>query len=296
MLGEAAKITTETSMTSADVLAVVVSFNGSQKAIVTIRALVEQVGHVHVVDNGSAPESLRLLDDLSADSRISITRLADNKGVGYALNVGVDVARARGYTWLLTMDQDSIIDPLMIAAYSRAVARNPQLVCLAPSMNINGAQADLPNGRVEYAITSGNLVRVDVFEKVGPYNEEMFIDCVDFDFSLRVRQAGFEIWRIGAAILSHELGEVHPPPPFFAKWHTFHSPLRRYYIYRNYLYMARKYFRPFPRFVVKTTVVHLLYLLTIALYGKKRRASARFILRGVCDYFRGRFGPYGAAR
>lgn len=281
-------------MRSTDVLAAVVSFNGLRKTVETVGALVGTVGHVHVIDNGSAPESLRLLDGLSADPRVSVTRLPENKGVGYGLNVGVRMARELGYPWLLTMDQDSAVDPGMVTAYCEAVARDPHLVCLSPNIDLHGERSDLPTGLVEYAITSGNLVRVDVFAQVGLYNEEMFIDCIDFDFSLRLRQAGFEIWLIGNAHLSHELGEGEAPPrPFGKLLHTFHSPLRRYYMYRNYLYLARKHFRAFPRFVVKTTIVHVIYLVTIVLFGKRRLASLLFIFRGICDYFQGRLGAYG---
>jgi GT2 family glycosyltransferase len=49
-------------MNSKDVLAIIVSYNGLQKTRQTVDALRKQVGHVHVVDNGSDAESLGVVD------------------------------------------------------------------------------------------------------------------------------------------------------------------------------------------------------------------------------------------
>jgi rhamnosyltransferase len=133
---------------------------------------------------------------------------------------------------------------------------------------------------------------MDVFNKTGLYDEGMFIDQMDFDFSLRVRRAEFEIHRIARAVLRHELGDEAAPRAPLGRFHTFHSPLRRYYIYRNGLYLAKRHLRNFPAFIARLAVVSMLQLVTIALYGRERARSFLYILRGVSDFFRGRTGPY----
>ena len=149
---------------------------------------------------------------------------------------------------------------------------------------------------VSYAITSGNLVRMDVFDKTGLYDEGMFVDQLDFDFSLRVRKAGFGIYRVAKATLYHELGDAGAPRTFLGRFHTFHSPLRRYYSYRNYLHLAKRHVRDFPKFIVKLALVQVLLLVTITIYGRDRARSFLFIGRGVRDFFRDRTGPYNEAR
>jgi rhamnosyltransferase len=224
---------------------------------------------------------------------ISIQFLEHNFGIGFALNRAIRFANEQGYRWLLTMDQDSLIHSAMLEEFQAAVLRNPAWACLTPTLVFAGRE-DYGgcDEAVGYAITSGNLVRMDVFEKIGLYDEAMFVDQLDFDFSLRVRKAGFGIYRVAKAALYHQLGDADVPQTFLGSFHTFHSPLRRYYSYRNYLLLSKRHVRDFPGFIVKLALVHLLQLATIAIYGHDRGRSFIFIWRGVVDFFRSRTGPY----
>lgn len=281
-------------MTSAEIVAVVVSYNGVEKTVRTIESLLGKVGHVLVVDNASEGRSVALLQAIESRVGVSVIFLQRNYGIGFALNRAIEFARNGGYRWLLTMDQDSLTDTAMLYAYRDAVARNPDWGCLTATLVF--ATSSRPEGgsdvSVTYAITSGNLVRLDVYESAGPYDEGMFIDQIDFDFSLRARKAGFEIHRVADAILYHELGEAPSPRGLLGRFHTFHSPLRRYYGYRNFLYLARRHWRDFPGFIAKLALVHVMLIATIAIYGHERARSLRYIWRGVCDFFRNRTGPY----
>jgi rhamnosyltransferase len=281
-----------------DILAVVVSYNGGGKTVQTVEALLKTVGRVLVVDNASDSSSIVLLRSLEEHSGVSVHYLEMNKGIGFALNHAIRVAREEGYRWLLTMDQDSLADGAMVEEFHAAVARNPDWACLTPTLVFPGIR-DAEGGRDEsvgYAITSGNLVRMDIFEKAGLYDEGMFVDQLDFDFSLRVRKAGFGIYHVAKAILYHELGDAVAPRTLLGRFHTFHSPLRRYYSYRNYLHLAKRHVRDFPTFIVKLAVVHVLQLVTIVVYGRDRARSLLFIWRGVLDFFRDRTGPYNQTR
>lgn len=277
-----------------DILAVVVSHNGGTKTLRTVEALIGQVGEVLVVDNASSSDSLELLLSLRNRVGVSLHLLEANQGIGSALNHGIRLAREKGYRWLLTMDQDSLADGAMIDEFRAALTRNPDWACLTPTLVLHG---DYKSGsgrdeEVGCAITSGNLVRMDVFEKAGSYDVGMFVDQLDFEFSLRVRKAGFRIHHVANAILAHELGDVMAPRGFLGRFHTFHSPLRRYYSFRNYLHLAKRHLRDHPVFVVKLALVHLMLLITITIYGRDRARSFLFIGRGVRDFFRGRVGQY----
>jgi rhamnosyltransferase len=281
-----------------DILAVVVSYNGRDKTVRTVGALRGHVGRVLVVDNASDASSIALLKSLEQLPDVSLHLLEKNKGIGFALNHAIRVARDQGYRWLLTMDQDSLADGAMVEEFRAAVTRNPDWACLAPTLVLAGIHSagSGSDESVGYAITSGNLVRMDVFDKVGWYDEGMFVDQLDFDFSLRVRKANFGIYRIAKATLYHELGDAGAPKTLLGRFHTFHSPLRRYYAYRNYLQLAKRHLRDFPKFIVKLALVQMLQLVTITIYGRDRARSFLFIGRGVADFFRGRTGPYNEAR
>lgn len=276
-------------MISQEILAVVVSYNGGSGTAEAVEALAESVGYVHVVDNNSAPGSRAALAQLDDRPNVSVEYLPENMGIAHALNRGVARAVALGKSWILTMDQDSRPDRDMIGAYCSAVLGDPGIRNMSPVISDRGKTRRVARQILSYAITSGNLVHMDVYRKVGGYCEELFIDGVDFDFSLRVRRAGFQIHLIPEARLHHRLGD-EKPEGVLIDWYTRHSPIRRYYMFRNLVYLLRWHGLRFPVFAAKTLVAHAMLLLLILRHDPSPRISYRFAARGFCDALRGRTG------
>jgi len=277
-------------MSSDEVLAVVVSYDGGAAIRETVDALRNQVGGVLIVDNGSGDETVTTLEGLAERGGVSVVLLGENRGVGHALNVGVEEARRQGKSWLLTMDQDSVVSGSMLCAFCAAVDREPDARCLAPTTS-ESESADSSPTRRGYAITSGNLVRLDVFDEVGLYDEGMFVDCVDFDFSLRLRAAGHRIVHVPEARMMHRVGHALAAPRLVRRFYTLHPPVRRYYMFRNYLYLAERHLRRFPLFIAKLGALQLVLLALMAVYDPRPMASYRAVWQGVRDYFRGVQGP-----
>jgi len=279
-------------VTGKDVLAVVVSYDGLQQTVRGVEALRGQVGHVYIVDNGSQAPSLALLEALEQDGYVTVARLGENLGVGHALNLGVRQARDKGFGWLLTMDQDSVVDRGLLAAYEAAIRADARQVCLAPTRIKQGEAPKNAAGReVRYAVTSGNLVAVGVFDEIGPYDEGFFIDCIDFDFCLRLRRAGHTIFRAAGALMQHTLGDGVDVPEPVRKFYARHPPIRRYYMYRNYLYLMERYLLAFPGFILKLGLLHVVLLPLMAFHDTQPVASYRAVGRGILDYLRRRTGP-----
>lgn len=284
-----------TAATGLKVLAIVVSYNGRVKTIETVKALLEQVSHVHVIDNGSLPDSVELLRQLPDTPSLSMTFLEQNLGIAAALNIGVQVARDTGFAWVLTMDQDSTIAPGMIAAYAETLRAKPEAMFLVPNVYANGVDHAETEGPVDFAITSGSLVRTSLFGDVGPFAEQLFIDGVDIDFCLRARRLGHLIIRVRDARIYHELGERVAGGRWLANVYATYSPLRRYYMYRNHLYLIKAFWREFPGFILKATLHQILLLILVVIYDREPGRSLRFILRGVRDFLGNRMGAYRGA-
>jgi rhamnosyltransferase len=274
-----------------DIMAVVVSYNGGETTKQTILALVGQVGHIHVVDNGSEPESIEILDSLAREHVISIDRLGTNRGIGHALNLGVVLARTGGFTWLLTMDQDSVVGSSMIKSYQSVVLQGSPASSLSPTISKQTSGKDSITIEIDSAITSGNLVLISVFDKVGPYDAGFFIDCIDFDFSLRLRRAGYKLVRVQNAEMEHRLGEPAGLPRYLTKVYAQHSPLRRYYMTRNYLYLAERHLLQFPGFIIKLGILRILLCVLIVFFDRNPLHSYCAMARGVRDYVARRYGP-----
>ena len=278
-------------MNADDVLAVVVSYNGLGRIAQTVDALLGQVGGVHIVDNGSDAESLAVLKSLERQPGVTVELLGVNRGVGHALNLGVGRARQAGCAWLLTMDQDTLVDGSLVRAYGAAIDRNPELVCL--TARISSATSGKAEGAIlGYAITSGNLVRVRLFDEIGLYDEGFFIDMVDFDFSLRLRKAGNTVQRVPDAVMHHHVGDVAPSGGFLRRFYTQHSTARRYYQYRNFLYLVERHVLGFPAFIAKLSVAQMIHLLLIGIHDPHPLSSYRAVGCGVRDYLARRQGPW----
>ncbi len=277
------------------VMAVVVSFRPGERILATVAALQGQVGCILVVDNGSDEASLQLLRGLAADGRIQLHEQGANLGLGAALNHGARRALDQGYAWLLTMDQDSTAAPDMVQSLLELAQRN-QVQCVSPNLVVHGhPPSELKSGPVAYAITSGNLLRLEVWQAAGPYNEGYFIDCIDFDFSLRVRRCGFAIHKAPRALLHHELGHKVAVRRRFERFYTQHGPVRRYYMFRNFLFLARSHLLHEPAFIGKLLLSHLILLALMLRYEPMLRPNLGAIADGVLDFLRGRQGPYKGA-
>lgn len=280
-------------MTNETVVAVIVSFNGGDKPLRVVDALRDQVGKIVVIDNGSDQRSRAYLSELSHIEELELVFLPWNSGVGYALNLGLELAGRYGFRWMLTMDQDSVPEADMVKIFLDHLRRHPEDECLTPEFDSRGG-AGLPAGgsrTVAYAITSGNLVSVSLARKVGGYDDRLFVDGVDFDFSLKLRLAGSSIVAVHRARMWHEIGEGSVRSLLLGRFHTFHSPARRYYSFRNYVALLKTYLRSFPKFIAKLGLAHLFLVVTILVYGKQRRESIRMMVRGVVDGARNRLGP-----
>lgn len=112
------------------------------------------------------------------------------------------------------------------------------------------------------------MVKREVFEKVGLFDEKLFAYFEDTDFVLRAKKAGFESYLQGRAYLHHKVSQTT----------GIGSPLADYLITRNRLYFGLKYA---PLKNKKALVKHSLSLL---LQGRPQQKE------GVIAFFKGKMG------
>jgi rhamnosyltransferase len=144
---------------------------------------------------------------------------------------------------------------------------------------------------------SGNLVRTDVIERVGFYNEHFFIDYVDHEFCLRMAQHGFRVLRLRDAVLDHNLGHMSTKRVAGITFATTnHSPLRRYYNARNRTAVYRSYGRVAPGWVASDLRSFLVETAKILLLEQDRGAKLVSVARGVWDGLLGASPPVPGPR
>lgn len=273
---------------------VVVLYNPDIECIKNINSYLDQVTLLYVIDN-SEVQNKEVHSKLIMNSKVNYIANQVNLGIARALNQAAELARQNNFSFLLTMDQDSSADSELIKFYLDYLSSNDisKLGMLAPIpvylSEITNANYPLQK-EVDVAITSGCLVNLNASEKVGQFDEKLFIDYVDFEYCLRLRKMGLSIVQLGRAKIYHQLGNLEKRKFIFVPiFVTHHSPERYYYRTRNRLYIAKKYIHTFPAFIFKDFLVFLNEFLKILLYEKQKMTKIKSILLGATDFLKGRY-------
>ncbi|MDA8613506.1 glycosyltransferase [Gammaproteobacteria bacterium] len=275
-------------MSRSKIGAIIVSFNGNDVIADTVKAIASQVGHVVIIDNGSDEPTLSVLGILERTFNLEIVRLQSNLGIGAALNIGVERLIDRGLEWAITLDQDSTPEVNMVEEFVAFHATNQEINFMCPIIKALDEEVHY-NRPVLTAITSGNLIKISLINEVGGYDEGFFIDSIDFDFCLKVAMRGESVFKVCQARMQHQLGD-QAKSMLINNFYTNHSPVRRYYIYRNFVHMMSRYFKTFPRFCIKFLCVHSLDFLAVCVNGPKRYDSIKAILFGIYDGVAAKYG------
>jgi rhamnosyltransferase len=168
-----------------------------------------------------------------------------NEGIAKRLNRAVEETTRNNYDYLLTMDQDSSFKEgdfekyklqIQLAAYNNVAQFG---VNCQPHFTI---AKDKPE-EVLTLITSGSILNLSLIKNIVTFNEDLFIDFVDAEFSYQVIQRGYINLMFSSIVLNHALGKLvegRSLANFKKTLRITHSPIRVYYIMRNGLYLLFK--------------------------------------------------------
>jgi rhamnosyltransferase len=279
--------------------AVIVTYHPSPYMVDNLRNVSAQVQGLVVVDNGSTTEELNLLHQASESLGFHLIENSENLGIAEGLNQGVVWAKNRGYPWVILFDQDSRIPDgfaeKMFASWKSHQAReyigsmHPRYV--DPNTQIEPTVLRAKDGGPVTSLTSGALMPVWIFDKIGLFSSEYFIDQVDIEYCFRIRAANYLVADSRDAILFHAPGAPKRLRFFFFSFEpTHHSALRRYYLSRNRVAVFKKYFRVFPNMVLQTMNIAFCETIKCFLVESERPRKFRNFLLGTWDGFIGRMG------
>ena len=280
------------------VAAIIVSYNPDSNLFDSINLLLNQVEKVIIVDNGSKEKYVKYIKSINED-KIEIILNKENLGVATALNIGVRKALENGYEWILTMDQDSKASPDMVKKMFNVYnsinrEERKDILSIFPNFVDERIQSIEENSNMnsyEYVdadITSGNLLRKEVFEKVGFFDDSLFIDLVDTDFCMRLNEKGIKMIKIRDAVLYHSLVESKTIKGILGSFNTSnHSAVRRYYMTRNRFYIWEKY-KGLNSFTLnRDKKLFKKEFVKIILGEKDKVNKIKMVLRGYKDYKKG---------
>ena len=281
-----------------NIAAVTVLYNPDKNFLTNINSYAKFVSLLIVIDNSENPD-LSFHAALSSNPLIKIITYNENKGIASALNDGINMASQSGFEWVLTMDQDSSFEETMLERYLSYFERMPeksQIAAFGPAFEgDNLKNQEITAVKVASVITSGSLVNVSIFNKIGGFDNKLFIDEVDHEYCYRAGSIGFTVFQLPQIYLQHRLGKQVSVTGISGKKNmqkTLHSPLRLYYIVRNSCHVISRYRASLPvEMKIKRKDV-LVRIKNNFLYGNSKIDMLKYVVRGFVDYKRGRFGKY----
>lgn len=216
---------------AAEVVAVVLNWNGRSMTARAIRSLLELERprlRVVLVDNGSRDGEAAALAAEFAGPRVRVIALEKNVGFARAVNAGAMVAMRDGARFVLLFNNDARIAPTSpaIAEALAAFENEPALGAAGPTIYNDDSSGSIQSGsyslsmwfpiprprrsggeltlaRSSYLSGSCLLVDVAAFAAVGGLDPDYFLYGDDVDFARRLHEAGFRERLVDAPGVTH---------------------------------------------------------------------------------------------
>ena len=291
--------------------AVIVTYHPELKKLKEqVDRLVKQVQYVVIVDNNSANanEIKQVFSEASYAGVVNLYYNGENKGLGYAQNKGISIAVNLGVLYVLLLDDDSLIEENfvgnLISEYNHLTNNGKKVGAIGPVYYNEETGEKYPitkyigplidrrhpeNEAVEatFLIASGCLIPVEVLNNVGLMNEDFFIDYIDVEWSFRAISKGYRLYATPKAQMNHIIGERRAN--VFGRKISIHSPLRKYYLFRNSIFMIKCPYISFG-YKVREIIFNFLRFITYMILTDDKKRYIRYAFLGYKDGFVGKKG------
>lgn len=273
------------------------------RLLAQLQAIMPQVDLCKLVNNGDA----KVLDDIVSrvpdSGAIRVLHLGANLGVAAALNRGLEVAVRAGVEWALLLDQDSIPGERFVASLLGEALEQKQnsapIAAIGPRIVMPRDGTDLPFIRLgwlrnqhlrgapgstvdcDFLITSGCLVRLDAFARIGGFDEGLFIDSVDLEWSFRAKSLGYRLLGSFGTVLDHEIGASSTMVAGVLRV-VIHPPVRLYFMTRNRILLYRRDYVP-AKWKLKDSCRMVMKFFAMTLFVAPRLEYAKMSWKGFLD-------------
>jgi len=291
---------------------VVLNYRTPDDTLLAVRSLEASrrgVSPVIVVDNGGDSACERAL--AAGGARVQVIRTVQNLGFSGGCNVGIRRALDQGADLVLLLNSDAVLAPDAVGLLEEALAAGPTVGIAAPLVVSRAEPGVVASAGIRYSTATGRmrhlgvgsrademsrerptrvtaasgcamLVRREVFEAAGLFDERYFFSFEDIEFCGRAARAGWGTWLVPAALAYHESHRTVGP----------RSPARLYFASRNHLLLARTLSPASgPASFLRAGAIVLLNAAYAVRSPNLRTVSGLVaVARGTLDHLRGRYG------
>lgn len=225
-----------------------------------------------------------------------------NLGIAAAQNKGIEFAKNLMADFVLLLDQDSVLPENMVdtllSAY-QSLSQEYRVACIAPAFLDRKNNQILPmtqyrgilrksvlptmhsdNLEVAHVISSGMLIPMNIFDKIGLKKDNLFIDYVDTEWCLRVMYLGYKIFVCPKVVMEHDIGDG--VVQVGNRSIMLHSDFRNYFAIRNAVYLILYHKLPLP-FKIWEILKLPICLIIYTYVSRKRFYSLKMMLIAIKD-------------
>ena len=296
------------------VLGIIVLYKPTMSHVaINIEAALKQVDKLIVVDNTPKKamdqthlKEIERIRNVHANELIYVVN-NDNLGLPASYNFGIEFAKSHNFKFLFILDQDSnltddVVNKLLSTYYSLSNSFKVGAVCALNKEKIeyssdtylwdfyerSGMYKNKDVREVALAINSGFMAPISVYEKIGNYDLDYFLDCVDQEMCLRMKTYGFKIFTVENAVVNHSEAELITGRILFLTFYVKRNdPMRYYYISRGTFQLLSKYLFYFPSLSIFLILSLFGRNLRIISFPSKRIKSWYFTFLGIVHFFKG---------
>lgn len=288
-------------MVKNNVWSIVILFNPDIERLQSlVHHLMLQNSNIVLVNNGTKH---RFISDL-INEQVFLIQLEDNLGIAKAQNIGIVFAKNKNAKGIFLFDQDSKVSNNFISAMLKAKITSSVGMIVPNVLDVNtnkylepriynrknskitvkfpkNKNIEGPTRKAAKPIASGSYIFMDALMQVGGMREKFFIDAVDTDFSYRLIERGYDIFRINDVHLVHPVGNKIERD-FFGKriFLSNHSSKRRYYIGRNNIWLWKIHFGKING-ITKDVFITLASQLLYSLLEKSSISKTSHLIWGI---------------
>lgn len=259
-----------------------------------IDSIIDQVQEVVLVNNSSE------IKFLHSNRKIIYIELEKNMGIAHAQNIGINHLRNKDYEYVIMLDQDStvqknLVDSLIskminiekqnikIAAIS-ALPINKDTKIPYSFKKIENFQLDKHIIEVRELMNSSSLFKLKYFDIVGFFNEDLFIDMVDFEWCWRASSLyKLKFYISTDDTINHKIGEGDRFIVY--KRVSIPTPFRTFFQYRNFFILTRFKYVPLG-WKLKNLFKYIIKYVYYPLFVKPRLQYFKNINKGIISGLR----------
>lgn len=204
----------------------------------------------------------------------------NNEGIANPINNCIEWVKGKNYSHILTMDQDSSWDNFNDFVKSAELyEKRSGIAIMTP--NINKCYSIEKEQIVNSFIISGALFPIKVISQLGTFNEKLFVDGVDLEYSLRATRNNIKIVSFTYCHLKQNFG--YPiKSKFFGFESNNYSAGRTYNIVKNHLFILRRYYHTLTKLQRKMIIEAYILrrIVKVILVEKDKRNKIKSIIKG----------------